>query len=77
MPGNAALVARYLLPRWHDKYKVAAGTELSVSALRETPVVQPALSWLAFETAEQDPEADLVHLSDGLGWRDTFTQRAL
>ena len=71
------MVARYRLPRWHHEGEVAAGTELSRSALRETLVVQPALSWLAFETAAGAPEPDLVRLSDGLGWRDSFTQRAL
>jgi len=77
LPGNAALVARYRLPRLHNADEVSAGTELSLSALRESPVVQPALSWLAFETTAQDPETDLVRLSDSLGWRDPFTQERL
>lgn len=77
MPGNAALVARYRLPYLHGENMEAAGTQLSTRALRETLIVQPALSWLAFETPVNSREPDLARLTDSLGWRDAFSERAL
>ncbi len=77
LPGNAALVARYSLPRANAEDMETACTDLARRALRETVVVQPALSCLAFAADTKRPDPGLAVLVDGLGWRDEFTQRAL
>lgn len=78
--GNAALIGRSALPSLSDKLDTSMSTAMSLRALRESTLVQPAVTWLAIDAArhhDASRQEALLGVASRLGWRDEFTQRHL
>lgn len=77
-PGAATVVARYWLPQLAGHQREQRFDALARAALMDSPLVEPALAWLASAPDQAaTARSQYTDLAAQLGWRDPLIQASL